>query len=135
MKRLLILLLACTALSGCGRPGGSGERAGSGANIVVRGSEMNGMLLQGLQVRVAAMSVNTTASACPRILFRGQRSALQQGDPSVYVDGTRMQDTCILTQIPAADVDYVEIYTGGAGRPAGLPSNPFGTILVQRHRR
>jgi hypothetical protein len=135
MKHSMSHLVLLLALVGCVRPGGTAESAGAGAATIVRGSEMNGMLLSGLQARVPAMSVQTTSSACPRIVFRGQRSALQQGDPTVYVDGTRMQDTCILLQIPVLEVDYVEIYMGSAGRPAGLPPNPFGTILVHRHRR
>lgn len=100
--------------------------------IVVRGSDMSGNLLDGLRMRVPTMMVgNRQAGACPQIMFRGPRSIRNQGNPSLYVDGALMVDTCILTQITAADVERVEIYTNSN---AGSQRNPFGTIMVYRLR-
>jgi hypothetical protein len=57
-----------------------------------------------------------------------------QENPYVYVDGAMMADTCVLTQINAADVDYVEVSTSGNSSRAGVQRNPFGLILVFRVR-
>jgi hypothetical protein len=101
----------------------------------VRGAELGpGSVLDGLRTRIPAMTVASSTGQCPHIIFRGQRSIRSQGDPSVYVDNTLMTDTCVLTQIPGADVDYVEVFTSGITSRAGVQRNPFGVILVFRHR-
>jgi hypothetical protein len=135
MKHPLLLLALLTLFSACGstRAGETGERRDGG--LLIRGTELNGPLLQAMQGRVRNMTITAESGRCPRITFRGQRSAIQQGDPSVYVDGSPMRDTCILQQIQSSDVEWIRIYTGGASRPAGMDHNPFGTIVVQRVRR
>lgn len=102
--------------------------------IVVRGSDIAGNLLEGLRTRIPTMSVSTPTGECPRIMFRGPRSIRSQGNPSVYVDGTLMRDTCVLTQISASDVDHVEVYPSGIASHAAVQRNPFGLILVYRLR-
>lgn len=102
--------------------------------IVVRGSDLTGNLLDGLRTRIPAMRVSTPAGECPRIVFRGPRSIRNQGNPSVYVDGTLMRDTCVLNQISATDVDHVEVYPSGNTSHVGVQRNPFGLILVYRLR-
>jgi hypothetical protein len=135
MKRALILAIALVAAGCASRTGERGESASAGGAVTVRGSEMNGPLLQALRTRIRTMTVTSAGTPCPRITFRGTRSAGRQGDPSVYLDGALMSDTCILLQVQAADVDYVTVYSGGANIPAGFQHNPFGTIIVQRIRR
>jgi len=71
---------------------------------------------------------------CPRIMFRGRTSGRNQGNPSVYVDGTLMHDTCILSQINVADVDRVEVFPSGNSSRGGISRNPAGLILVFRVR-
>jgi hypothetical protein len=110
------------------------EPTRDGSAIVVRGSEIAGNLLDGLRVRIPTMRVSTPTGECPRIVFRGPRSIRNQGNPSVYVDGTLMRDTCVLTQISASDVDHVEVYPSGITSHAGVQRNPFGLILVYRLR-
>ncbi|MSR06652.1 MAG: hypothetical protein EXR93_06245 [Gemmatimonadetes bacterium] len=99
---------------------------------MVRGSDLNGNLLDALRMRVPAMVVSNTTGGCPRIVFRGQRSMGSQGSPSVYVDGTLMGDTCGLSQIQAAEVDHVEIYSSGNASQPGVQRNPNGLILIFR---
>jgi len=130
------LVLICTLAAACSSTGtAAGDPTPDASAIIVRGSEMSGTLLTGLRGRVAGMVVRTDAGACPSITFRGQRSMLRQGNPSVYVDGAMMADTCILAQIHAADVDFVEIYTGSATGQREAQNNPFGAIFVYRVRR
>lgn len=78
------------------------------------------------------MSVSYPTGDCPRVMFRGQRSARNQGNPSVYVDGTLIHNTCILAQIQASDVDRVEVFPSGNTSRPGIQRNPFGLILVFR---
>jgi hypothetical protein len=133
------IALMCALPLACGSSG-SGTAAAdptpAGAALVIRGAELPaGTLLSGLRGRVPGILIRTDAGACPSITFRGQRSALRQGNPSVYIDGTLMSDTCILTGIQAADVDFVEVYTSGAGAQRDAQSNPFGAIFVYRVRQ
>jgi hypothetical protein len=135
MKHILLLSIGLV-LAGCAS--GSSERSADGSSgnaVTIRGSDMNGPLLQAMRARLRNMSITSTGTPCPRIVFRGSRSMGQQGDPSLYIDGALMSDTCILQQIQASDVEYVTVYTGGANIPAGFQHNPFGTIIVQRIRR
>jgi hypothetical protein len=139
MTASLAVLLAFTLATAC-TPSRSATPAGEPtpdrSGIVIRGSEMSaGTLLDGLRTRVPAIMIGRQSGACPAIIFRGQRSMLGQGNPSVYVDNTLMSDTCILAQIPTADVDWVEVYPGDSAGKAGMQRNPFGSIFVYRLRR
>jgi hypothetical protein len=127
MAILVLVVTACSA----GRAGGEGT-ANNGSATVVRGSELGGNLLESLRGRVPSMTISYAAGGCPHIEFRGMRSARFQGNPDVYVDGARMLDTCILTQIGSNDIDYVEVYPSGHATRPGIQRSPFGLILVFR---
>lgn len=132
------LLAACAVLFACtGRStmtSTGGERAPDRSAIVIQGSELVGSLLDGLRTRLPAMTVSTQNTACPVIIFRGTRSIRNQGNPSVYVDGTLMADTCVLQQINSNDVDRVVIYPSGLVSEPGVRQNASGVILVHRVR-
>lgn len=135
--RRFFLLALCASLAACasGQTAESdGEPIRDASAIVVRGSDLAGNLLDGLQTRIPSMRVSTPAGECPRIVFRGPRSIRNQGNPSVYVDGTLMRDTCVLNQMSAQDVDHVEVYPSGNTSHVGVQRNPFGLILVYRVR-
>jgi len=131
----MYVLLVLAAALGCA--GGTSTAARNsrpaGSATVIRGSELSGNLLQSLRNRVPSMTVSDRAGECPRISFRGQ-STLDHRPPTVYVDGAMMLDTCILNQISASEVDYVEVYSNGLTGRAGVQSNPSGVILVFRVR-
>jgi hypothetical protein len=103
--------------------------------IIIRGSDMTGNLLDALHARLPTMTVRKETNACPSITFRGQRSSQRQNNPSVYVDGTLMTDTCILLLIAAVDVDSVEVYPSGISARSGAQRNPAGAIVVHRSRQ
>ena len=130
-------LTLCGLALGCGatrNEPAAPRPASDGSAIVVRGSDLSGTLLDGLRVRVPTMMVSNQSGGCPNIMFRGPQSIRNQANPSIYVDGTLMVDTCILTQITASDVERVEIFpSGGTSRP-GIRRNPFGVIMVFRVR-
>lgn len=135
--RRFFYLALCAALASCAtqQTGQNDSEADRDASaIVVRGSDLAGNLLDGLRTRIPTMRVSTPAGECPRIVFRGPRSIRNQGNPSVYVDGTLMRDTCVLTQMSGADVEYVEVYPSGNTSHVGVQRNPFGLILVYRLR-
>src|SRR5688500_6446563 len=100
--------LLCCVLLGCG-----GQQAGTGSageptrpGVVIRGTEMSGSVISALQTRMPSARINTSGQ-CPRIIFRGDLSARTPVNPSVYVDGTLMGDTCVLNSIYAQDVERV----------------------------
>lgn len=133
--RKLTIVVAVTAACSSSGGGGASEPSSTGAATVVRGSELGTNLLAGLRARVPGMSVSYPQGECPRIIFRGVRSVTNQGNPTVYVDDTRMLDTCILTQIPSSDVDYVEVFPSGNTMQPGIERNPFGLLMVYRVRQ
>ena len=90
-----------------------------------------GRLLNALRQKVSGMTVAQGQSGCPAITLRGRRLA---GNPSIFVDGTRMADSCALVDLTTTDVDRVEIYRGAAG-PAQVAGNPNGSIVVYRIKR
>lgn len=77
------------------------------------------------------VTVTYLRSGCPKIAFRGRRTA---GNPSIYIDGTLIGDTCALGDLSSSDVDFVEIYRNGTTRRPGVRNNPNGLILVFRVR-
>ena len=99
---------------------------------VIKGSEMSGNLLDGLRRRVTSMNVTYPSGRCPRITFRGRPTT---GNPSVYVDGTLMVDTCVLMSLSTVEIDRVEIYPSGGTIGTGMQSNPNGVIVVYGIRR
>lgn len=131
---LLFLLCACSSAH---RSGGAppGQRP-DGATVLTR-SELNrrsGDLLSALasglpQIRVERRSAT---SACPVLTLRGDRTILGERNPLVYVDGTEMNDTCILAQLRVDDVERVEIYPGGISARPGTRAHAAGLILVFR---
>jgi hypothetical protein len=100
---------------------------------VIPSSEISGNVLQAIRTRIPAARIST-AGMCPRIEFRGARSMTNQPDPSVYVDGTLMGDTCALTAVSGGDVDRVEVYPSGETPHATVRRNPSGVILIFRRR-
>jgi hypothetical protein len=137
MRTWFLLLLLCgSSIAACS--GATPPRVGSthdGSAIIVRGSELGaGSLLESLRTRVPTMTVATRQGECPRILFRGPRSLRMAGNPGVYVDGTLMLDTCVLTQISASDIESVEVYPSGNTTRPGIRRNGNGLILVFRRR-
>jgi hypothetical protein len=113
----------------------SRDAAPNGA-IVLRQSDMRtGTLLDALQQRIPQMySSKLPGSPCPMLTFRGLRTVTAADNPSIYVDGTLMTNTCLLNELSTRDVEAVEVYTSGAAGRAGVQRNPNGVILIFRGR-
>jgi outer membrane receptor protein involved in Fe transport len=105
-------------------------RAAQGGTVLSSAQLGSGSdVLDALESRIATMRVDRANSRCPRISLRGVRSLLGSTDPTVYVNGTRMANTCVLNSIRPADVRRVEVYPGVTGRPEYRPS-PNGMVLI-----
>jgi hypothetical protein len=134
-------LLGTAALAGClssvpegqiNRPSRPPARLGSA--IVIDGEQLwarGGALLDGLIGRAGNLLVDRGgASRCPSLTLRGPKTLIGTSNPRVYVDGTLFDDTCILDQIRARDVERVEVYPGGSTHRPGYRPSPFGLVLV-----
>lgn len=135
MKRWLVGLLLFAGCSGVANPANPAGSQASGAELVLHGSEMSGTLLDALQTHFPAMKVGSQSNGCPALQFRGAGSVRTAPSPSVYVDGTRMVDTCILAQMSTTEIDSVEVYPSGNTAKAAVPRNPSGMIFIYRVRR
>ena len=101
-----------------------------GSAVILRGPDLGGgNLLDAMRTRVQNVSVTTSQTGCPRITFRGRRA-----NPSIYIDGTLLGDSCALQNVSTSDVEFVEIYRSGNTRRPGYRNNPGGLILVFRVR-
>ena len=75
------------------------------------------------------MSVSYGGS-CPEIRLRGTRSLFGSNTPSIYVDGARALDACVLDELAASIVERIEVYPSGVARRPGYDSDRNGLILV-----
>jgi hypothetical protein len=105
-----------------------------GSATIIPGSELRvrgGSLIDALAGRVSNMRVDRRSGArCPIVSMRGFKTIIGDPNPVVYVDGTPMSDTCILTQLRIAEVSRVELYPSGLSHRAGYSSSANGLILV-----
>jgi hypothetical protein len=132
-----LLLLALLVLPSCRSSSENESRTvGDRGQVVIQGDELTtgGLLLDALVHRMPYMQVTRPTGSCPVINLRGQRLGRTTDNAAVYVDGTRMRDTCVLLQILSSDVDRVEMYSVSAGRPDGFRPGPGGLIVVYRRR-
>jgi hypothetical protein len=121
------------AAAGCAGLGGH-QRGGGNASRVVTLDERQlanraGTLLHVLRMDAAPMLVRET-SGCPEITFRGSKRFHGVGTPSIYVNGMRALNTCVLEEFAAADVRRVEIYPSGVANRPGYANSSDGLILV-----
>lgn len=75
-------------------------------------------------------SSDGTPNGCPRVDIRGHDSVSGSSNPTVYVDGTRTSDTCVLSSLLAPEVNRVEVYPLGVTPRAGYMTSPHGLILI-----
>ena len=142
-RRFLVPLLASVsvgALAACWSPGvGSAapdSNKGRGTSAYVFEDDQlqpsaDGTLLSALAARIANMTVmRGQNSECPAITLRGRTTVARVTSPGVYVDGARATNTCVLENLPVAEVQRVEVYPMGLAHHAGYEAQPGGLILV-----
>lgn len=131
--RSTLCLAVLAAAAGCAGLGGR-QRDGGSASRVVTLDERHlanraGTLLHVMRMDAGPMTVRET-SGCPEITFRGSKRFYGVGTPSIYVNGMRALNTCVLEEFAAADVRLVEIYPSGVANRPGYANSSDGLILV-----
>ena len=142
-----LIALGAVAAVGCGgtwraapEPELEGNGIGNvGSATVVSAEELhgaNGSVLRAIMGKVPNMKVSYTVgmNSCPSIAMRSYEDHLGNDRPSVYVDGTHVNDTCILETLDAREVDRVEIYPMGFTNRPGYGRHNGGLILVFMRR-
>jgi hypothetical protein len=131
--RSTICLAALVAAAGCTGLGGMQGGGGSAARVVTLDEKQlanrAGTLLHVMRMDAGPMLVRETAG-CPEITFRGSKRFYGAGTPSIYVNGMRALNTCVLEEFAAADVRLVEIYPSGVANRPGYANSSDGLILV-----
>ena len=131
-------LMICCVLAGCASSKSATDNNPEGSptnssGVVIRGSDMAGNVLNAMRTRIPSIRITATGS-CPRVAFRGSLSVSNQPDPSIYVDGTLVGDTCVLTSINGQDVDRVEVFPSGDTPYPTIRRNASGIILIFRRK-
>jgi hypothetical protein len=124
------MLAAC---AGTSKSAGDARQPGGNATVI-RSSEMTGSVLHTLRTRIPSIRISTEGQRCPAIRFRGDLSLHNQPEPSVYIDGGLVGDTCALEHIAAHDVDRIEVYPSGDTPYSEIRRNPAGLILIFRRQ-
>ncbi|MGD2216930.1 MAG: hypothetical protein PVJ64_09240 [Gemmatimonadales bacterium] len=131
---LAILLAACAAHQPedetAGLAGGVEVREGA---VVISGvtlDEEPGSLLNAMEGKVPNFRVQRLAGSCPQISLRTHVSFGSLTNPQIYVDGTRIADTCVLDSLRAQNVELVEVYPMGVTTRPGYQTHSYGLILV-----
>ena len=127
---VLVVLAACASSRGTTREVSTSQ--GERSAVVIPGSEASSGVLQALRTRIPSIRITSGTGRCPHIIFRAEKSFRNQGDPSVYIDGTRMIDTCSLLDISPSDIDHIAVYESGNTPYPNVERNPFGLILIYR---
>ncbi|MEJ2503638.1 MAG: hypothetical protein P8177_10075 [Gemmatimonadota bacterium] len=133
---MLGLLLPLMAGAACGTspPPEGPEVASSGpGKTVIEGRALEdgrGSVLDVIRGKTPSLRVRQDVGKCPRITLRNDVSFLSQVNPTVYVDGTRAGDTCILESIRGSDVKLLEIYPRGVTTRPGYGMHAHGLILL-----
>jgi hypothetical protein len=138
-QRLTLTLLALL-LAACAKhqseeqtadlEGGVEVREGA---IIISGvtlEDETGSVIDALVGRVPNFRVNQASGTCPQISLRSNVSFQSVTNPHVYVDGTRIADTCVLESLRARNVELVEIYPMGFTTRPGYATHAHGLILV-----
>ncbi|UCC81566.1 MAG: hypothetical protein JSW46_11150 [Gemmatimonadota bacterium] len=109
-----------------------GVEAREGAFVIsgVTLENETGSVIDALVGRVPNFRIRRLSNQCPQISLRSHVSFESITNPHVYVDGTRIADTCVLDSLRAQNVELVEIYPMGFTTRPGYATHAHGLILV-----
>ncbi len=114
-------------------PGDASAPPAVAAALILGAEQLGGMPGQSVLDVVAAdlpgVRVAQT-SDCPTVQMRGPNPLPGYGEPAVYVDGEHAVNTCVLSELSAADVARVEVYPNGWTPRSGYPGTTGGLVLV-----
>ncbi len=124
------VLGAACATAGAPREGGVTSREGA---IIISGVALEdgpGTVLSAIRGKIPSMRIQRPSGQCPLISLRNFVTFQSAVNPHVYVDRTRISDTCILDTIRTEDVESVEVYPMGVTSRPGYSPHAHGLILV-----
>jgi hypothetical protein len=98
--------------------------------VVLDGDELAAgeTLLRSLVGRLSNLEVLSSNRGCPEVHLRGRQTILASPGPSIYVDGARAVNSCVLDEIAPSEVRRVEVYPMGVH--IGYAADRNGLILV-----
>jgi hypothetical protein len=129
-----LLVAACSTNAPRPEPVGSngGVERRDGA-IILTGVALDdgrGTVLSAMQGKVPNLRIQRHGGECPQVNLRSNVTFRSVVNPHVYVDGTRIGDTCILESLRTEDVSSVEVYPMGVTKRPGYATHAHGLILV-----
>lgn len=130
---LLALMGACASFGSQPSGGSGGGVESRDGAIVLSGVALEdgrGTVLAAIRGKVPGMRIQRHPDACPEVNLRRSVSYIEIPNPHVYVDGIRATDTCVLEQLRAGDVEFLEVYPSGVTRRPGYGSHTYGLILI-----
>ncbi|HEX7050210.1 MAG TPA: TonB-dependent receptor plug domain-containing protein [Longimicrobiales bacterium] len=143
MLKLLSCIMAGAAFAagtGCGHhfdrstlPGAYALRPSANARVLSGaelGNDPSRSVLDAIRQAMPEVRVRRSDGACPHVELRGPDSLRGEGNPVVYVDGTRLTDTCTLASLPASEARRVEVYPIGFTQRPGYTGDGHGLILI-----
>lgn len=137
---VVIGTISVTALSACALTHPNhGSAAGDDERVVQEGNAMvltaallhqdGRPLLDVLRQRLTNLQIDATES-CPDVYMRGRSSIANASNATIYVDGQRAANSCILNDLFAFNLERVEVYPMGVTQRPGYFSDPDGLILI-----
>lgn len=130
---LAFLLVACAKYSSQDAPEAEDGVSMRGGVTTLSGAALEhggNSLLSVMEGKVPSMRVYHPTGQCPLISLRGETGIQQVTNPHVYVDATRVQDTCVLESLNPDNVSLVEVYPMGFTTRPGYGVHGDGLILV-----
>ncbi len=91
--------------------------------------EQQSNVLEALQHGVPNLLVRPTTN-CPILALRQTQGLPESSNPEVYVNGTRTSNTCILENVYARNVAFIEVYPNGVTTRPGYTTSAYGLILL-----
>lgn len=137
LPRPLVLALASLALAACQSDPETriASRSPSPASATFSGVVLDGddfaggeSLLRTMAGRMSNLAVLRSNRGCPEVQLRGRQTIRASTAPSIYVDGARAVNTCVLDEIVSSEVRRVEVYPMGVH--TGYAADRNGLILV-----
>jgi TonB-dependent Receptor Plug Domain len=102
----------------------------AGALMGVTAGGIGAQRSRGNLVGVVVDATSMTAIAGAKVTAVGRKGSVATTDPSVYVDGIRMQSVDQLQDIPANDVERIRVLRG-ASASMRYPEGANGVILIE----
>ncbi len=150
MRRAALVLgaIGLAGLAGCAGNGALGAAPAFDANAAGLPPSAHALVLQqdqldqqegrsvldAMRADLPAVHIMQAATGCPSLAMRGPNVFPGVSEPTVYLDGTPANNTCLLEELPAQQIARVEVYPQGFTPRPGYETNASGLILLFSRR-